>query len=91
MKKLIFNTKISGNFAYTVLRADSSSYVFVIIKTIRKYKDFKEVVKLNLTNEDDYESFIKFKMAFGDELPKDFDSDYDGYGVQFGTDKYFEF
>lgn len=82
--------KIESKFTYSILKADTLSYVFTFIKKLNA-ENTKEIVTVNLINEKDYEWFVNFKMTFYDKLPKDFDSDWDGKDVTFGSDKDFDF
>lgn len=82
--------KIEGKFTYSIVKADTLSYVFTFIKKLNA-ANTKETVTVNLINEEDYKWFVNFKMTFVDKLPKDFDSDWDGKDVIFGSDKDFEF
>jgi len=90
MKREYIEKKIEGKFTYSIMKADTGSYVFTFIKKLTA-ENTKETVTVNLINEKDYEWFVKFKMTFADKLPKDFDSDWDGKDVIFGSDKDFEF
>lgn len=90
MKREYIEKKIEGKFTYSIVKADTWSYVFIFIKKLNA-ENTKETVTVDLVNREDYEWFVKFKITFNDKLPNDFDSDWDGKDVIFGSDKDFDF